>query len=119
MNKRMGAINQQAAEPVAQRARQLVPRRSGRLAASIRTFKAQRAAQVGAGRASVPYAGPIHWGWPNRRIVFGQLTAAPSPIKSQPFLTDALATRRAQVVNIWVKGVDELLDDAWKTLPRA
>ena len=40
-----------------------------RLADSERASGTQAAAVVRAGRASVPYAGPIHWGWPARNIV--------------------------------------------------
>ena len=32
---------------------------------------------MSAGGASLPYAGPIHWGWPARRI------------EAQPFIADA------------------------------
>jgi hypothetical protein len=42
----------------------------------------QTAAVVRAGRASVPYAGPIHWGWPSRHIT------------AQPFSTTPRSTRR-------------------------
>ncbi|GAB3663477.1 hypothetical protein GCM10027596_26690 [Nocardioides korecus] len=45
-----------------------VPRRSGRLAASVRGNRAQSKAVVAAGRAAVPYAGPINYGWPSRGI---------------------------------------------------
>jgi hypothetical protein len=48
-----------AAAPIAAAARQLAPRRSGALVASIRPFANAR--QVGVS-ASVPYAGWIHWG---------------------------------------------------------
>lgn len=44
------------------------PRRTGRLAADIRGNRAKSKAVVTAGRASVPYAGPINYGWPKRRI---------------------------------------------------
>jgi hypothetical protein len=47
-------------------ARTGVPRRSGRLASTMRTGAQKSRTVVRAGRASVPYAGPIHWGWPNR-----------------------------------------------------
>lgn len=45
-----------------------VPRRSGRLAADVRGNRAQSKAVVTAGRASVPYAGPINYGWARRNI---------------------------------------------------
>lgn len=44
------------------------PKRTGRLAASIRGNRAKSKAVVTAGRASVPYAGAINYGWPRRGI---------------------------------------------------
>jgi hypothetical protein len=44
------------------------PKRTGRLAASIRGNRAAGKAVVTAGRASVKYAGPINYGWPKRNI---------------------------------------------------
>lgn len=44
------------------------PKRSGALAASIRGNRAKNKAVVAAGRARVPYAGPINYGWRKRRI---------------------------------------------------
>lgn len=44
------------------------PKKSGRLATSVRGNRAQSKAVVTAGRAAVPYAGPINYGWPARGI---------------------------------------------------
>lgn len=44
------------------------PKRSGRLAGSVRGNRAKSKAVVAAGRAAVPYAGPINYGWPARGI---------------------------------------------------
>jgi hypothetical protein len=44
------------------------PRASGRLASDIRGNRAKSKAVVTAGRSSVPYAGPINYGWPSRGI---------------------------------------------------
>lgn len=52
----------------AQVASSLAPRRSGRLAADVRGNRAKSKAVVTAGRSSVPYAGPINYGWPSRGI---------------------------------------------------
>lgn len=49
-------------------AAQAAPRRSGRLAASIRGNRAVSKAVVVAGRATVPYAGAINYGWAKRNI---------------------------------------------------
>ena len=53
------------------------PRRTGALAASGRASRTARRATVRFGSARVPYAGPIHWGWPRRHI------------KPQPFAIEA------------------------------
>lgn len=42
--------------------------RTGRLAGDVRGNRAKSKAVVTAGRASVPYAGPINYGWPARNI---------------------------------------------------
>jgi len=47
----------------AQKAAAYAPRRSGRLAGDIRGNRAQSKASVIAGRARIPYAGPINYGW--------------------------------------------------------
>ncbi|GGM48441.1 hypothetical protein GCM10012275_19260 [Longimycelium tulufanense] len=52
-------------------ARQQAPKRSGRLARSVRAASSTAGAVVSAGRggrSAVPYAGPIHFGWRKRGI---------------------------------------------------
>lgn len=56
-----------AAEGAARAAR-YAPRRAGRLAADIRGNRAKSKAVITAGRTSLPYAGPINYGWPARNI---------------------------------------------------
>lgn len=73
------------------------PARSGRLAGNIRAGRGKTKAVVRAGGARVPYAGVIHYGWPARGI-------AP-----QPFLTDALRARQAQVFAALEAGINEIL----------
>ena len=53
------------------------PRRTGALAATVRGSGTKTRAVVRAGYARVPYAGPIHWGWPAHGIT------------AQPWLVDA------------------------------
>lgn len=69
--------NARAASIVAQAAAASAPRRTGRLAATVRGNKAVGKAIVRGGSARVPYAGPIHWGWPARHIA------------AQPFMSEA------------------------------
>lgn len=61
-------MNLRVAEPVAARAKRIGPRRTGRLVGSVRPLATQRNARVAVGRKSIPYAGPIYWGWPARNI---------------------------------------------------
>lgn len=52
----------------ADKAAAYAPKRSGRLAGDVRGNRAQSKAVITAGRASLPYAGPINYGWPARNI---------------------------------------------------
>jgi hypothetical protein len=94
-------IHRKAAEPVAQAARPRAPHLTGRLEQSIRALGSQRAGTVAAGGARLPYAPPIHWGWPAHNI-------AP-----QPFLVDALAAKEETVVDIYFRETDRLIDRVW------
>lgn len=61
--------NYEAAKIVADEAQKEAPKVSGRLAASVRPNRAVGYGAVRAGSAArVPYAGPIHYGWPARGI---------------------------------------------------
>lgn len=85
-----------AGEIVANYAETIAPRRSGRLAGTIRAAKQVRRARVQVGRASVPYAGPIHWGWPARHIA------------ANPFLSEA--AQRSEPV--WRPVYQHAIEDA-------
>lgn len=67
---------------------------TGRLAQSIRPSGTKTAAQVRAGGARLPYAGPVHWGWPARNIV------------AQPFLADAAHATEP----VWLAGYQAAVD---------
>jgi hypothetical protein len=56
------------ADQGARLASSFAPKRSGLLAATVRGNRAKNKAVVSAGRARVPYAGPINYGWPSRHI---------------------------------------------------
>ncbi|MDE9365478.1 hypothetical protein PZ938_07660 [Luteipulveratus sp. YIM 133132] len=62
------AAHTEAARIAAAAAAALAPVRSGRLRADVRSSGTKTAGIVRVGRASLPYAGPIHWGWPARGI---------------------------------------------------
>lgn len=44
------------------------PKKSGTLAGDVRGNRARSSAHIAAGRKSVPYAGPINYGWAARNI---------------------------------------------------
>jgi hypothetical protein len=52
----------------AQVASGFAPKVTGRLAGDVRGNRAKSKAVIAAGRVSVPYAGPINYGWPKRNI---------------------------------------------------
>lgn len=93
----LSAIHAGIGELVADTARGLVPVASGRLQRAIRSGKTKKAATVRAGSRSVPYAGPIHFGWRARNI------------EPQPFLYDALDDRREEVAKRYADGIGDMV----------
>lgn len=90
------AAGKAAAEIVEKQARNEVPTRSGNLKNTIRSSGQQRGGVVSAGRAKVPYAGPIHFGWGRRRI------------HPNPFLYRAADKRVNEVVEAYLEQVYEI-----------
>lgn len=88
------AANRKAAETAARASASLAPKLSGALAATIRASGTKTAGVIRAGRKSVPYAAPIHWGWPTRPDPLNQIYGA--PIKAQPFLSDGATSSEGQ-----------------------
>jgi hypothetical protein len=104
--KELKAENKRLAEMVAGTARTLVPVRSGRLAKTIRAGVTAKTGVVRAGAGgvnSVPYAGPIHFGWFVRKP-----PAIGGPILPQPFLYDALDARRDEVMERYTVAVQTI-----------
>lgn len=71
---------------------------SGRLAGTVRSSGTKTAAIIRAGRASVPYAGPIHWGWPRRHIA------------ARPFLTIAAQRTEPEWIKFYEAARDKAID---------
>lgn len=92
------AANKEAADAVADGARFTVPRKTGKLRDSIRASGTARAGIVRAGKAKVPYAGPIHFGWPAHNI------------KPQPFFYEALDKRIGEVLEAYETRIKRVLD---------
>jgi HK97 gp10 family phage protein len=94
----MKAINRAAADDVAARGRSKAPHRTGRLAASVRASSTLRSGVVRAGKRAVPYAGPVHFGWPRRHI------------RPNPFLWDALDDRRGHIEREYITRITRLVE---------
>ena len=104
-------LHKRLADDVADSAKRKVPVRpgpnGGRLQRSIRGSGTKTAARVRAGNnrksgpSSVPYAGPIHFGWGARGI------------RPQPFMYDALDDRREAVVRAYDDQVREIIRKAF------
>ncbi len=90
--------HKQIAGIVAPEAKSNAPEPTGRLAANIRPLGSVTKAQVAVRGARVPYAGPIHGGWPERNI------------EPNPFITDAVRSE-------WPKVYDSL-EDLYEELGR-
>lgn len=91
------AVHKRAAGPVKDTARDIVPVLSGALRDTIGIKATRTSARVFAGSGVVPYAGPIHFGWPARNI------------DAQPFLWDAADVSTDDVVGIYNEGVEDIV----------
>ena len=94
----MKKIHADLAREIVDRALPNVPVRTGALKASVRSTGTVRDAIGRVGKASVPYAPAIHWGWPKRGI------------KGRPFLTDAAQALERDITERYDRQVDEMLD---------
>ena len=90
--------NAKAGRMVAQWAGVRAPRRTGTLGATVRAVRAVGKAQILAGSAAVPYAGPIHWGWPARGI------------RAQPWMSLAAIDTEPAWLPIYQHDIQQILD---------
>lgn len=101
------AAHAAAAMTVEQRAAQLAPRRSGRMAATLRSSGQVSGGIVRVGYARLPYAGPIHFGWPTRPNPGKGWRGG--PIYPNPFMYEALDDRRSEVIEMYEDRVNGLI----------
>ena len=94
----MKRANQSAGRTVASWAGVTAPRRSGALGMSVRPANQVGRARVMAGGSSVPYAGPIHWGWPARSI------------SAQPFISAAAQATESAWVEQYLNELQQIID---------
>lgn len=92
------AANATVATLVAGAAASRAPQLSGRLASSGRGNRAVGRATVTFGGAAVPYAGPIHWGWPSRGI------------QPRTFIPDAAQATEAVWLPIYLADLERALE---------
>lgn len=92
------ATNRDLAEGLVPVAQAKARRRSGTMVNTIRAGATQRSGVVRAGKKRVPYVGVQHFGWPARRI---------SP---NPFLWDALDSRRVQIEREYIQRVTKIVE---------
>lgn len=99
--KEMREINRRVAEPVAERAQRIGPKRSGRLVGSVRPLATQNNARVAVGRKTIPYAGPIYFGWAARNI------------EPNRFIDRAIDQLEGRVRRQFEQEVDEFVRGVW------
>lgn len=96
--------NREAAEIVAYEAQTIVPvAKTGNLLESIRASGTQTSGVVRAGRASVQYAGVVHFGWPARNR------------QPNTFLYDAADSRVDEVVRQYEAAIQAVADQLHRT----
>jgi hypothetical protein len=106
----VSAAAQQAGEIVASMSRSLVPVRSGKLRATIKSKKQARKVLVSAGNnTTVPYANPIHWGWYYDKNNFVKKNIMPNP-----FFAKALGLTRQEVYENYFNSINKLFNKYYK-----
>ncbi len=84
-------------QSVANRASAIVPVRTGRLQSSIKTNRAKNKVTISAGRASVPYAGVIEYGWGKRNI------------RKQPYLNKAVNEKKGEIKEKYEENIKNII----------
>lgn len=94
----MKATHAKVATIVENRTRTLAPATTGRLKDTIRSSGTKTYAVVRVGKAKVPYANPIHWGWGRRHI------------KRNPFVSRAAQETEPIWSEVYFKDLEHILD---------
>jgi hypothetical protein len=93
----MKQTHREAGQIIVEAATPLVPRESGTLLTSIKSAPLQRQGRVRIGSAAIPYAGPIHFGWPARKI------------RPNPFIYEVLDGKREEVKRLYLERINQLI----------
>lgn len=107
------SVYMSAARVVEVAAKGEAPARSGRLRATIRSQATVRGARVVAGnnakgKTGVPYAAPIHWGWPSRPNRAKRWRGG--PIRPNKFMMRARDDNADVVADALARGLQDLID---------
>jgi len=94
----LSGTHRKIAQMIAGSSRAAAPHRTGRLAASVRGGGTQTGAVVRAGSARVPYAGPIHWGWPARKI------------KPNPWIVETAQSTESAWVGVYEQDLNDIIE---------
>lgn len=95
---KMKAAHAAAASIAAESARGYAPMGpTGRLIRSIRSSGTNTAGIVRSGYKSVPYAGPIHWGWPGHNI------------SANPFMSDGATSSESRWLPVYEAAVENAI----------
>ena len=103
-------LHKDIATLVVAEAQHLVPRKSEKLAGTIRAAGSKTAATVKAGSKRIPYAGMIQWGrkiWPSTR--------GPKPARGRKkhlFLTEAASETEPDWVGFYITALENALAEA-------
>lgn len=92
------AAHLDAAQVVLSASAALAPSRTGRLKQTLRAAGTKTQGIVRAGKKAVPYAGPIHWGWPKRNI------------RANPFIATGAKNSEGQWVRKYENHVENILN---------
>lgn len=92
----MKETHRKAGELVIGAAIRYVPVITGRLLGSLKSVPTLRQGRVRVGSAAVPYAGPVHFGWPRMNI------------RPNPFIYDALDERTNAVRALYETRIDAI-----------
>lgn len=110
--KALREVHKKLAEIVVRKATPNVPVQSGALVRSVKALGSQQKASAKAGTAArVPYAPAVHWGTGPRPGLRG-----PHNIARKPFLWDALQATKSQVGDEYLAAVDELMEEALRSV---
>lgn len=100
--------NAKAANIAAIASASLAPKRSGRLAQTIRSSGTNTAGIIRAGTARVPYANAVHWGrkmWPNRTSP----RAVRSMVTPNPFISDGARNSEGRWRPVYESELEEII----------